>query len=183
MNFNRQNLYLLGLTVILLVFVLIFSFSVLIPNGKEYRVKRNELQEETHKLKQLSNFALETQEILDKLTTENRHIITAFDTNFDQVRFQKQHKKFFTSLKVSKMHKLEAKEEFDVYEVNASSEINSPTAFYKFLESVNKTDWIISINFPISFKRDSELIHSTFTMKVYKNPTDSKKSQDLNTTK
>lgn len=183
MNISRQNLYLLALSVILLIIVMVFSFTVLIPNGKEYRIKRNELLQETRKLRQLNDFSIETEVILDKLTSDNRHIITAFDMKFDKVRFVKQHRKFFTSLKVSKMHKIDAKEEFDIYEVRASSEINSPTSFYKFLEAVNKSDWIIAVNFPIDFKRDAELIHSSFTMKVYSNPKNVKNNEKSNNTK
>lgn len=58
-------------------------------------------------------------------------------------------------------------DEFISYEVNTSSQISSPKSFYNFLESVNKSDWIISIEFPINFKRDAEMIKSNFTMKVY----------------
>jgi hypothetical protein len=48
-----------------------------------------------------------------------------------------------------------------------TSQINSPKSFYDFLDAVNKSDWIISVNFPISFKREAEMIRSSFTMKVY----------------
>lgn len=179
MNISRVNLYLLALSVVLLILVMVFSFAVLIPKGKDYRMDRSELIQESRQLRQINDFFIETQVILDKLTTDNRHIITAFDMKFNQDRFVKQHKKFFASLEVSKMKKLDTKEEFDVYEVNASSEISSPTSFYNFLEAVNKSDWIIGINFPIDFKREAELINSSFTMRVYKNP---KKSMDLNIT-
>ena len=75
------------------------------------------------------------------------------------------------------MKKLDNEEEFSVYEVNTTSEITSPKNFYNFLEAVNKSDWIVGVNFPITFKRDGEIISSSFTMKVYEN------NQELNTTK
>ena len=50
-SISRQNLYLLVLSVILLIFVLFFSFLVLIPKGKEYRQKRTEIKKELTKLK------------------------------------------------------------------------------------------------------------------------------------
>ena len=57
--------------------------------------------------------------------------------------------------------------EFSIYDVKTSSEINSPKTFYDFLDALNKSDWIVQVNFPIHFKRDGELIKSSFTMKVY----------------
>ena len=34
-NISRQHIYLLGMSAFLLIFVLVFSFAVLIPKGKE----------------------------------------------------------------------------------------------------------------------------------------------------
>ncbi|MCK9473793.1 hypothetical protein [Sulfurimonas sp.] len=168
-NFSRQNIYLLVMTMFLLVFVLVFSFAVLIPNGKEYRVKRVELKKENIGLKQLSNFSIEKEVILQKLQSDNLHVIKAFGTEFNAQRFEKQHKLFFSSLSIIKMNKAEEEEGFSVYEVNTTSEISSPKSFYNFLDAVNKSDWIIAVNFPINFKRDGEMISSSFTMKVYNN--------------
>jgi len=180
MNISRQHIYMLLLSLVLLTFVLIFSFAVLIPNGKEYRVKRADLKKEYRKLKQLNDFSDETSATLQKLQADHRHIITAFDTPFVVSRFEKQHRGFFSSLKLSKLEKKENEDGFSVYEVNTTSEINSPKSFYKFLDAVNKSDWIVAINFPITFKRDSEMINSSFTMKVYSNNKDVKISSENN---
>lgn len=157
------------MTILLLVFVLVFSFSVLIPNGKEYRLKRAELKKENLVLKQLSDFSIEKEVMLQKLQSDNLHVIKAFATEFNAQRFEKQHKSFFSSLTILKMSKAEDEEEFSVYEVNTTSEISSPKSFYNFLDAVNKSDWIIAVNFPINFKREGEMISSSFTMKVYNN--------------
>lgn len=167
-NFSRQNIYLLSISIFLLIFVLVFSFAILIPKGKEYRVDRTEIRKINLELKQLDNFSNETMSILKKLQTDNRHIITAFDTEFNAQRFQKQYEGYFSSLKLSKIAKISVEDDFTVYEVNTTSQISSPKSFYNFLEAVNKSDWIISINFPINFTRDGEMIKSSFTMKVYK---------------
>ncbi len=91
----------------------------------------------------------------------------AFDATFNKDRFQKQHRNYFSSLRLSKLAKTSVEDEFISYEVNTSSEISSPKSFYNFLDAVNKSDWIIAVEFPINFKRDSEMIKSSFTMKVY----------------
>ncbi|DAB27651.1 MAG TPA: hypothetical protein CFH78_06455 [Sulfurimonas sp. UBA10385] len=161
----------------LLIFVLVFSFAVLIPEGKEYRLKRTELNKESLELRQLSDFSIEKEVILQKLRSDNINVIRAFDAEFNSQRFEKLHRNFFTSLKISKRAKLEDEEGFSVYEVNTTSQISSPKSFYDFLDALNKSSWIISVNFPINFKREGEMISSSFTMRVYNN------NKDLNTTK
>ena len=180
-NISRQNLYLLILSVFLLLFVLIFAFALLIPEGKEYRNKRAELKKENVELRKYENFRDEVQERLTELKSEKRHIIAAFDTEFNAQRFQKLHRNYFNTLAISQKIKSEDMDGFSVYEVNTTSQINSPKSFYDFLDAVNKSDWIVGINFPISFKREDEMIRSSFTMKVYSTKDETK--NELSSTK
>ena len=166
-SISRQHIYLLSILTFFFIFVLIFSFAVLIPEGKEYRKYRVEFKKESKELRRYQNFHNEVAEKLKTLQGDNRRIITAFDATFDQYRFQKQHRDYFSSLKLSKLTQISSDDEFVAYEVNTTSEISSPKSFYEFLDAVNKSDWIISIEFPINFKRDSEMIKSSFTMKVF----------------
>ena len=166
-DISRQHIYLLSILTFLLVFVLLFSFALLIPEGKEYRKNRVEFKKESKELRRYQNFHNEVQERLKELQSENRNIITAFDATFDPYRFQKQHRDYFSALTISALSKVSDDDEFITYEVNTTSEISSPKSFYEFLDAVNKSDWIISVEFPINFKRDSEMIKSSFKMKVY----------------
>jgi len=168
-SISRQHIYLLVVSLFLFLFVLIFSFAVLIPSGKEYRIKRVELQKIHKELRKYEYFHDETLEVLKDLQQKNRRIVTAFDSTFNPSRFEKQHKNFFSKLTISKVSFLENEDRFAVYEVNTTSQISSPSSFYDFLDAVNKSDWIIGINFPINFERDEEVIKSSFTMKVYCN--------------
>ncbi len=178
MNISRQNLYLLVLSTFLLIFVLIFSFSVLIPKGKEYREQKAELNKDNLELRKYQEFNEETLEILKKLQRDKGHILTAFDNTFNPQRFVKEHQNYFNTLSLSKIEKSKDDEgEFSVYEVETTSQINSPKSFYDFLDAVNKSNWIIGINFPINFKREEQMIRSSFTMKVYRVKKDSNTSQ------
>jgi hypothetical protein len=176
-NISRQYIYLLAISVFLLIVVLVFSFAVLIPKGKDYRKDRIELKKETNELRKYQDFHSVTQEKLKTLQSDNRRIISAFDAIFNPDRFEKQFRSHFMFLKLSKLEHKGQEDDFELYEVNTSSHISSPKSFYNFLDAVNKSDWIIGVNFPINFKRDGELILSSFTMKVYANP------QDTNTSK
>lgn len=166
-NISRQAIYLLVISIVLLIFVLLFSFLVLIPNGKEYRKQRvhlNQKRFEIRKLQELNNLTLEK---LKELQAQNGSVITAFENSFNPVRFEKLYRIYFTSLKLSEDKKLVDEDEFAVYEVNTTSKIDSPQSFYNFLDALNKSDWVIEVNFPIDFKRDAKMIRSSFTMKVY----------------
>lgn len=176
-NISRQNIYLIAISLFLLIFVLIFSFLVLIPKGKNYRKNRVELKANSKELRKYQDFYDKTEQKLKELQKKHRHIIIAFDSKFNPDRFQKQYKKYFSSLELSKVKKSVKKEEFTTYEVNTTSQISSPKSFYNFLDAVNKSDWIIGVNFPIKFKRDGELIKSSFTMQVLRNSRDENKTK------
>jgi TATA-binding protein-associated factor Taf7 len=160
-------MYLLTLSAILFVSILIFTSLVLVPEGKGYRIKRTAVLKQNLELRQLEVFQENVEVKLQKLTSDNRHIIEAFSNKFDKKRFIKQFKSYFTSLELAEKKELDAKEGFKVYDVSTTSSIDSPTSFYKFLEAVNKSDWIIKINFPITFIRGEKFIKSSFTMRVY----------------
>ncbi len=168
-NISRQNIYLLVLSILLLIFVFLFSFLVLIPEGQEYRKQRVELKIDSRDLREYQNFNDETVDFLKELQSDNKHIIVAFDNNFNVKRFEKNYQNYFSSLNISKKIKIDSSSDFNTYEVNTTSEINSPQSFYDFLEAINKGDWIIGVDFPIHFKREGEIITSSFKMNVYSN--------------
>ena len=174
---SRHYLYILLSSLFLFLFVLLFAFLVLIPKGKEYRQERLELKKSSVKLQQYQDFHDRVYKKLKDLQSKNRHIITAFENRFDATRFQKENKSYFASLKLSKVVNGADEAGFSVYEVNTTSHIASPANFYNFLDALNKSDWIIGVNFPITFQRDGEMIRSSFRMKVYAN------KEDTNATK
>lgn len=171
-NISRQQIYILLLSFFLLLFVVIFSFTLLIPEGKEYRIKRMELKKELREYNKYKTFHDDTLKTLKDLQSKDINIITAFDRPFSPDRFEKQHKTHFSSLTIAKLKRAKDIDGFSVYEVNTTSHISSPTNFYDFLDALNKGDWIIGVNFPIKFVRDGEMIKSSFTMKVYANNKD-----------
>lgn len=164
---NRQTLYVVILSLILLIAVILFSFFLLIPKGKEYRSLRLESKKEFQQLDVAQREHDQTQERLKELQGRNAHTIKAFNTSFNPDRFEKMYKKEFTDLYLTEVTTFETNGSFTVYEVNATSKITSPESFYNFIESVNKSRWIIGVNFPIHFERDGDKIRSSFTMRVH----------------
>lgn len=164
---NRQTLYLILLSTLLLIGVVSFAFLALIPKGKEYRSLRLESKKEFQKLDLAQEEHDRIYEKLKELRAQNDHTIKAFDTPFDPERFERLYKKEFQDLYLTEIVAQESNGTFRTYEVNATSKITSPQSFYTFLEGVNKSRWVIGVTFPIHFVRDGDKIRSSFTMRVY----------------
>lgn len=172
---NRQTVFVIILSLFLLAGVVSFSFFFLIPKGKEYRSLRLESKKEFQQLELAQNRFDITNNRLKDLEKQNAHTIGAFEKTFDPGRFERLYKKEFTDLYLTEITTFETNGSFKVYEVNATSKITSPQSFYNFLENVNKSEWVIGVNFPIHFERDGDQIRSSFTMKVHNN--ESKKEE------
>ncbi len=165
---SRQTLYMLVLSLLLLVLVLLFAFGLLIPTGKAYRAGHIAMKKELAVLQQYEQWHDETYAQLQQLRSNNKHIIMAFDNTFDPAHFVAAHKERFESLQLSPLQSVDTnKSTYAVFEVNATSKIDSPQTFYDFLDQVNKSDWIVSVQFPIRFEREGNLIRSSFCMQVY----------------
>ena len=164
---SRQSIYLLSLSLVLLLISLLFAFLLLIPAGKEYRIEKMERDKHAQTLTQYQMWYDETYNVLKDLQSKNKRIITAFDNRFDADRFVKTNRHYFQSLQLSQLQEGSTEAPFSIYEVNTTSRIGSPENFYDFLEGINKSDWVIGVNFPVHFTRDQDLILSSFTMKVY----------------
>lgn len=166
---NRQTLYIIILSLVLLIGVVLFSIFLLIPKGKEYRTLRLESKKEYQQLdlaQQQHDLILNR---LNEMKEQNAHTITAFETPFNPNRFERLYRKEFSDLYLTEVTTFENNGSFKIYEVNATSNITSPESFYKFVEGVNKSKWIIGVNFPIHFERDGDKIRSSFTMRVHNN--------------
>lgn len=160
-------LYILGLALVFLIIVFIFTFTVLIPSGKEYRIARMQMKKTSYRVDLIQDEYDKVYEKLKNLKADNRHMLSAYKMIFNPERFIKKHSKYFESFSLSSLSEQSKEGEFAVYEVNTTSLIQSPKGFYDFIDAVNKSDSIISINFPIHFQRDANLIKSSFTMRVY----------------
>lgn len=166
---SRQTLYIIILSLFLLIAVVLFSFFLLIPKGKEYRALRLESKKEFQQLELAQHRHDLMFNRLKEMQSLNRHTMSAFETPFNPDRFERLYRKEFSDLYLTEVTTFDANGSFKVYEVNATSKITSPESFYTFVEGVNKSEWIIGINFPIHFERDGDKIRSSFTMRVHNN--------------
>ncbi|MEA2111340.1 MAG: hypothetical protein U9P71_04765, partial [Campylobacterota bacterium] len=105
LNISRQTIYLLILSVLLLIFVFLFSFLALIPQGKEYRIERLEMKKHQANEAQFSAWHDDVFEELKELQSSKKHIIAAYENGFDKERFIKINSIYFESLKLSELQK------------------------------------------------------------------------------
>ncbi len=164
---SHKTFYLVLLSLILMTVIVVFSFVFLIPKGKEYRTLRLENKKEVLALSSSTEEKNILQAKLQGLEKKNKKTIKAFKRPFNAYKFIKKYDKEFQDLFVSEMILEDQNGSFKVYEVNATTKIDSPDVFYRFLDNVNHSDWIIGINFPIHFEKSGEMIKSSFTMKVH----------------
>jgi uncharacterized membrane protein len=164
---NMRTLYLIILTMVLLVSIIVFSFFLLIPKGKEYRSLRLENKKEQMAMDSTREQYDEMEKKLNKLEEKNKEMLKAYRTVFDPVKFTKLNRSELQDLYLTELQDADHNKSFKVYEVNATTKITSPEVFYHFLDKVNHSGWIIGVHFPVHFERDKDLIKLSFTMKVY----------------
>lgn len=167
-NFPRHILYLTLFSIVMIIFSIWFATTQLIPMGKEYKKSRLTLKKERKDLRRYKDFYKKTLHLYNETKTKNRLAIEAFESTFDPRRFEEKFRKYFISFSIRKIQKATLQSWYEVYEVNTTSKITSPVNFYNFLDALNKSEWIIGVTFPIDFSKEGELIHSGFTMQVYK---------------
>jgi len=166
---NHRTLYLVLISLLLLTGIVIFSVFFLIPKGKEYRTLRLESKKEQQLIDRAQEEYDAVNQKLERLKQENTHTMKAFATPFDPKKFTKDNQEDFQDLYLTELELADHNSSFKVYEVNATTKISSPQVFYQFLEKINKSDWVIGVNFPIYFERDEDKIKSSFTMRVHRN--------------
>ena len=159
------NILLLSLGFMIVFFIFVAAF--LIPSGKQYKKDHKMYTKVIFERDSAQDRHDETMDNLKDLQTKNRQIIIAYGNMFDADAFSRQYSSYFKRLKLTSVDSKEQEDIFDIYEVKATSDINSPTDFYEFLDAVNKSENIISIEFPIHFIADKDVIQSSFKLKVY----------------
>jgi hypothetical protein len=170
MNSLLRGRSLINILIISLIFIIVFFIFVavfLIPAGKTYKKDHKIYRQVVYDRDMAQDHHDETLINLKELQTKNRNIILAYGNLFDPDAFAKRYKGYFKRLRLTAVDVKEPEDIFDIYEVNATSDINSPTDFYEFLDAVNKSENIISIEFPINFVADGSVIRASFKLKVF----------------
>ena len=170
MDKSMEKIDSVKLLIYLLIFIVITLFMVLfliVPNIKDYRASMGIYEGAlVHKLR-VESLLKDRQKELSDLSTENRRVITSFKHTFTTENFIAYSATFFNAVSLIEAEKQGYKDEFTEYQLRVSSQLKSPTAFYDFLEGLNRYENIIQADFPIHMESNSSTIQSSFTIKVY----------------
>jgi len=161
---------LINILIISLVFIILFFAFVailLIPIGKNYKRDHKVYTKVMYERDMAQNLHDITMNNLKDLQTNNRNIILSYGNSFDPDAFAKRYRSYFKRLRLTAMNSKEKESIFDVYKVDALSDIDSPTDFYAFLDALNKSENIISVEFPINFVAKGKTIKASFKLKVF----------------
>ncbi len=171
-SFDRslEKINLVSLLIFLMIFLIItfsFVFLLIIPNIKEHRVLQAEHKRVLLHKTRVETLFSERDAELNKIKSENSHVISAFKHDFSTKEFIEYAQKFFSNVSLVEIAQSDYKHEFTEYELNVTSLLKTPTNFYNFLDGLNRYNNIVQADFPIHLESDKEHISSIFKIKVY----------------
>lgn len=177
-KFPKQSIYALITTFVFAIGLIVFATNFLIPKGKEFRANKIVLKKERLKLQRYQEFHDKVLKTYNDEKSKNRKIIQAIKNKFERDVFLQHHKRYFISLDITKPKKdnNSSHQWYEVYNVDAISDMKSPVNFYKFIDSLNRSENIIAIEFPINFIREDDKIKSSFKIKIFKKRVENKNS-------
>jgi len=162
---SDESIFLLAISTFLLILILLFSFLILVPKMQNYRIQNIKLQEIASKLNTYKKTKQQLSLSLEKSKTTNQHLLAALKQDFDIDVFYKKYKNYFKTIQICKQKSLEG---YDIYDISATIDKSSYKSFYNFMDSINKSGWVIKIDTPIRLKRDAKNnIDILFSIRVY----------------
>lgn len=160
-----KNFLLFLLFFIIFMFLLIFLIAPTIKKFKE--IKKDYY---TTKIK-----ADKIQNKLDKLTIQykelykkNHKIILAFKMDFNKESFKIFSSKYIKIIDIKDKNSSIYEKEFIKKSYIVSGTLNSPTSFYKFINSIKNTNNVLKVYYPVAFKAKNGNIHLLYKLESFK---------------
>ncbi len=159
----KMLLFFLAFVAISLFIIFIF----IVPSVKEYKSVKMDYKRQEMSTNHTQQDLNSKQKRLKSVLQKNEHTINALSNQFDKDKFLLHVKKFFKKASLSKSSAKLDNQNYNIYELNVTSMLDSPSSFYKFLDSLSSYENIIKADFPITMKANGRVIDSTFNIKVY----------------
>jgi hypothetical protein len=159
-----KNIIFLFITITLLTSVILL---LVIPKLEDYKTNSINSRQNMAKLNIIKTDYDKTLKEFTKLQTESKAMLDSFQNNFSISKFLKDTNQFFQNSSINEISEDNNNTYFKVYEFEATSDIKTPTTFYKFLEYLSKYENIIEVDFPIIFNSKANLISAKFRLKIH----------------
>lgn len=142
-------------------------FGLITPSIKEYRVKNLDLKDSVEKVLNTQKEYDTYKKEMTKIKDENRNMLIAFQNKFTEDNVLNIVKSKIKDMEIVKTKTDSSDSEFIKHEYTLTGTINSPSKFYDLLNSINKAENIIELDFPIEFSKDETKITNQFIIRVY----------------
>ena len=151
---------------LLLSLVVLFGFFVFAPDIKAYRALSIELSEKQSALDALETRFDKAYRRLQDLQERERRIDQALHRHFDEAAFERYVGGFF---KAYELRSISSEYEGDLQTDTISLRvlIASPVEYYRFIDALNRFEWVAEVKGTQRFEGVSEGIETHFTLKVY----------------
>jgi len=156
---------------ILLLFLLLsgivfFGFFVFTPKIKSYRALSIEEQRSAAGLAELECSFDKHYKVLQGFQERDKHVDIALNRHFDLERFRADYAGYFSELEL-RTEERERIENMQLDRLEVNAKIDSPVAFYRFIEALNRFTWVAEIEDPLTFNGKEDGIYTHFTLRVY----------------
>lgn len=151
------------------VFIAVCAVLILflvIPFLKDYKTQYTRLnQQQIHNARALNELnAIE--DSLKKFQKENSKKITQINAEFSHEEFMKFMKNYFEDIKIN-LVPINKTEDYLKYQFNVQASMQSPQAFYSFLNDLQNYTNLVEVTTPIEFKSREKYIDFKFKIKVF----------------
>lgn len=168
---NIDMTKLLGFVLAFLLVCAVMVLGFIVPNIKEYKAVSQANNSALLAFSKAKYLYDTRQAELDRLRQENKFILQAYGTSFDDKRFVAFVSQFFTDVSLQELKSEHAQDElagkYSLYELSVSSKADTPKKLYAFLDALSKYENIIRIDFPVQMRGEDGLIRTKFNMRVY----------------
>lgn len=169
MNFKEIRLIRVLLWILFyLITLFLFIFLLVIPAVKRYKEIHGELLSQKATYRTVKQEYDRVSEKLEKLRHDHKKVIEAFESRWDEKRFEALAKRYFSTVSVIPVDTNDSDPHFKIYEVDARVQMSSPQNFYRFIDALPTLPNVIQADFPIAFRSvGGDTIDGIFRIKVY----------------
>ena len=147
-----------------------FVFFVLVPEGKEYRnleIQVEEINAEVSKMQMRYDSYYDRHR---RLQEEHQTVVEALENGFDKEGLTDMLKGEITALDLDAQERFGESKGMYMRKAEVKARFRSPKNFYRLIEVINNSEWIVSIEKPITFERTGDEINATFGIEIYHSP-------------
>ena len=168
MQVNDKTLKFMIFILTFLVVVTAFVLFFVIPGIKAFKTKKAEYYQQLRTEKRLAEEEKTLEAKLQQLKEKNAKVLHAFQKDFDEAEFLKMAHRYFKNVKLLPKRKRITESGLQTYEFEADFNADTPVQFYRFIDTINRMDNIVKINFPIILEAHNRIITIQFNMSVYR---------------